>query len=986
MTSPSDHAQVKALFLEALELSPADRKALFDTAPEAIALAARTLLERDEQGATPFEAPIACAADALTSATDNEPERVDTFRILKRIGAGGMGVVYEAVEGGTERHVALKLLAPGLVAWSGPKVKQRFRREIIALSRLEHPGIARILSHGELASDARPWFAMELVHGRDLTTFIKEQRPRLVERVQLFRKIAAAVAHAHKRGIAHRDLKPQNILVTDAHEPKVLDFGIARMFEDNSATRLTLERTAAFVGTLAYLPPERLNAGAPTGVDVDGRRGDVYALGCVFWEALFGRLPLPLDGTPLPAALEILRTEEISSPRRLKYETESGTRAGHLPRDLAVILEACLAREPARRYSDAGALTLDIERYLASRPIHARAPTVLYRALKFIRRHRALVAATLLVIASLVAGIVTARGAAHRAQIAEAHARAETLRAQTVRSFLLNDMLRAANPWRSGQISLIDLLEEAQSKMAAAFKGDAETLAELRLVLGETWAGIGRFDHARKNFAANVSLLTEASTPPLLASLAALADLELNAEQPGAAAPLVAQFHKLNPGSIRTAYLRGRLASLEGRFDDADLALVKGLNQTTREQKLAIALLAERGRNALRSGHYDLARKSLLGAIEAIRKQQGKDSPQLAPYLVELGDLDVDLSRFDTAEAAYEEADLSFVSHLGEEHPARIASLAGLGTTAIAKQDFDTSEALLAQARQLLEDGDSNAWRLDVLENQLGYFTKDIDRSLAAAQRGQRAAEARLGSDHPLVAKFMIASASPLEWLRRPEEALAQLERAEAILAKRVSPLLFTRLEGRIAAGVYNKRLGHVSAAIDSLAKALNLSTRLLGPTDQVTLYVESEWLTARFQLAKDNHDQTTMQELLALFQPFVATLEQNYPENYSSIAMGHKAVGDLYLELGDFEAARTSIKLSKGLFETHEDQSGYYAMVLSSAAVLANLEGRYADAVGLLEQSLLLTKQAYGENSPSAKGIARSVEEARTAFEHASE
>jgi len=955
VTSSDDHAKIKALFLDALELDLADREALLNEAPPAIAEAARALLERDEEGATPFEASIGRAADVLQSAPSDTPERVGSFRIVERIGAGGMGVVYEAVEDDTERHVALKLLAPGLVAWSGPKVKERFRREIIALSRLEHPGIARILSHGELGESARPWFAMELVRGRDLGTYVKEEQPALAARVRLFHAIAEAVAHAHQRGIAHRDLKPENILITSDGEPKVLDFGIARMFEDNGATRLTLERTAAFVGTLAYLPPERLDTGAPTNLGLDGRRGDVYALGCVFWEALFGRLPLPLEGTPLPAALEILRTEEIPSPRKLSYKTESGTRSGHLPRDLAVILETCLAREPVRRYADAGALALDLERFAASRPIHARPPSAGYRSLKFIRRHRVLVAATLLVFASLTAGIVTTARQAKLASQAER-------RATAVRDFLLDDMLRGANPWRSGQVRVEDLLRQAGANMDKAFAGDSQTLELMRLVLGETWAGLGRSAEARPYLEQALKVARKDASPDLEAILVVLATLDLDGERPKLAAPVVHELEALSPDSQQTLWLAGRLASEQGAFEMAD---AKFDEVGAKTGALHAALLNSIAQNKLRQGHYPAALEAISTCLLDTEERLGSMSPELAIRLATRSQIEIDTGELDAAQADLDRAVAILTEQLGGHHPALLPLRLQDAQIAFVAQEDERAFGLL-QAIQ--DDLPSRAqapllWaRLLSTRASLTLFQDKTDEALAMANEAMELVESAIGSAHPLFATMLLTRAPIFEWRGDLPAAIEDLERASTLFANHVSPLQAEYAETELTLGSFLMRAGRFEESLPHLQHAVQLFETIRGAENMTTLFAKHELALGLIEAGTPSAGRDLLRELIEVGKRLGGASLMGVAENLQTLGFAEA-------RLENFGAAVDAYESAAQLFSDLGAPTSPNLAKLYASMSKAHLQlEHFSDARAAATQALELYSAIMGSDSPSAE------------------
>ena len=322
------------------------------------------------------------------------PERIGPYTVLRRLGAGGMGVVYEAVQENPRRTIAVKLLHPTLLV---PSVLHRFAREAEVLGRLNHPSIAAIhdaatcdLGHGE-----QPFLAMELVEGRPVTRYADEQRLGVAERTRLVVAIAEAVHYAHSRGVVHRDLKPDNVLVDATGLPRILDFGIAHVVE-LEGTRATLAtRTGEVLGTLAYMSPEQA---AGTGGSHEPAT-DVYALGCLAYELLAGRAPLELRGDSLLSAVQTIAETEPAPLRRA---------APRVSADLALVVHTALQKEPERRYGSALELAEDLRRALLDEPVRARPPSVPYRLGKFARRNRYVVGGVAVAFLGLAVALASA--------------------------------------------------------------------------------------------------------------------------------------------------------------------------------------------------------------------------------------------------------------------------------------------------------------------------------------------------------------------------------------------------------------------------------------------------------------------------------------------------------------------------------------------------------------------------------------------------
>ncbi|HLO39590.1 MAG TPA: serine/threonine-protein kinase, partial [Phycisphaerales bacterium] len=322
-------------------------------------------MERHIEGLTTSDG-VSRAREA--AGEERTPSKVGRYEIVRLIGEGGMGAVYEAMQDNPRRPVAVKVIRAGLV---GRQVLSRFKREAELLGRLHHPGIAAVYDAGtaDITTERgvlvdQPFYAMELVRGRPLLQYCLEERLDTRGRMQLLAQVCDAVQHAHERGIVHRDLKPGNVLVENGGQPKVLDFGIARAAADESFTQQT--QTGQILGTVPYMSPEQV-AGEHASVNA---RSDVYALGVIMFELLAGRLPYDLRDKPIAEAARIIRDHE---PTRLSSARTS------LRGDLDTIVSKALEKNPARRYQSAAELGDDLRRFLGDQPITARPASSLYQ-------------------------------------------------------------------------------------------------------------------------------------------------------------------------------------------------------------------------------------------------------------------------------------------------------------------------------------------------------------------------------------------------------------------------------------------------------------------------------------------------------------------------------------------------------------------------------------------------------------------------------
>jgi hypothetical protein len=339
------------------------------------------LLQHDAAAGDRFLAAPPTLAEAPSRDDRTDPpwiaplvgQQIGEYQIQRLIAFGGMGAVFEALQTTPRRSVALKLLHPGSATL---RLAARFRVEADILARLRHPNIAQVYAAGvgDGPFGDQPYFALELIPAaRDIKTYADHHRLSTTARLRQFIKVCRAVHHAHQKGVIHRDLKPQNILVGGDGDPKVIDFGIARVTDADVARTTQHTHAGEIVGTLQYMSPEQCDAD-PAALDI---RTDVYSLGVVLFEFLTGELPYALPRTGIVSAVQAIRQTE---PRRLS------TAAPRLRGDLEWIVHKTLQKQPAERYDSTAALADDLERYLRGEPVTARKPTPAYLIGRYVQR------------------------------------------------------------------------------------------------------------------------------------------------------------------------------------------------------------------------------------------------------------------------------------------------------------------------------------------------------------------------------------------------------------------------------------------------------------------------------------------------------------------------------------------------------------------------------------------------------------------------
>ena len=424
---------------------------------------------------------VAAAARALAGETapSRIGEEVGPYRLLREIGRGGMGTVYlaERADGQYQASVAIKFVRGELAA---PGLARRLKAERQILADLTHPNIARLLDGGT-AADGTPYLVMEYVDGEPIEGWCDRHGIGLAGRLALFRRVCAAVQHAHQALVVHRDLKPSNILVTSDGTPKLVDFGIAKLLGGDAGQETTATVRAL---TPTYAAPEQVRGGRISVAT------DVYGLGGVLYRLLTGHPPVDLAGVS-PGEMERRICELLPPPPSAAVQGPTAAWRRNLKGDLDTVVLTALAREPERRYPTAEALADDLARYAAGRPVRARPASAGYRARKFAARHRTAVAATALLFLSLAGGLAATLWQARQAQVAR-HA-AETALAQSVttKDFLLG-LFRASDPSenRGAEITARDLLQRGVARVDSlaghpALQADLlETLARVEMSLG----------------------------------------------------------------------------------------------------------------------------------------------------------------------------------------------------------------------------------------------------------------------------------------------------------------------------------------------------------------------------------------------------------------------------------------------------------------------------------------------------------------------
>jgi serine/threonine-protein kinase len=677
-----------------------------------------------------------------------EEKLIGVYRIVRQIGAGGMGNVYlaERADGQFEQKVALKLIKLGL---SSEEILKRFQSERQILARLQHPNIAQLLDGG-LTEDGLLFFTMEYVEGESIDQYCDQHKLSIDERLLLFQTACAAVQYAHRNLVVHRDLKPGNILVKEDGAVKLLDFGIAKLLGagDDAPMLSTLTQIGQRVMTPEYASPEQVRGEPIT------TASDVYSLGVILYELLSGHRPYQLAART-PAEMEKLigatEPKKPSTAVNVSDKAETATTAAislarstqpeklrrQLAGDLDNICLTALRKEPERRYHSVEQLLQDLTRHLQGLPVAARPSTVGYRAQKFVQRHKlgvAMTAALVFLISGLI-GFYTWRLANERDR-----AQLEVRKAEQVSAFLTS-LFQISDPSQSkGEtITARELLDRGAARIEKELTDQPEVQATMMSVIGEVYVSLG---------------LYEAALPLFEQALDIRRDLR----------------GQNDPESAKIMDNLGVLQRLRGEYKTAEnlarevLALQrKVLGEEHPEVANSLNNLAE----AMRvQGNYTAAETHYREALAIRQKLLGHEHRDVADTINNLALLLYAMGDHENAERWHREALAMRRKLLGEEHPDVSNSMNNLALALKARGKYEEAESLYRQAlvlrqKVLGEDEPRTANTMKNLGNLL-HAKGDLAGAESVLRESLRLFRKRLPDEHPYVSRNLFDLASLL--------------------------------------------------------------------------------------------------------------------------------------------------------------------------------------------------------------------------------
>lgn len=891
--------------------------------------------------------------------------RVGGYTLIRRIGVGGMGVVFEASQDHPQRRVALKFVQS---VFADPATRLRFRYEAEALGRLRHPGIAQVYEAGvdlDPAGGERPFLAMEFVEdAQPILAHVRERGVDCDGIARLFVGVCAAVQHGHERGVLHRDIKSSNVLVDATGAPKLIDFGIAKVL-GTAETRAT--EAGEIVGTLASMSPEQLE-GHLDDLDV---RSDVYGLGALLYELLCGRPVLDLKGLSLHEALVRARSASPQRPSSLRPD---------LPIELEWIVLRALEPDRERRYASAAEFAHDLERYLGDEPVLASPPSTVYRVRKFVRRNRLAVAASIAILTSVVAGAVVALVQRDRAVVAKVRAQdAEglanerlarlELEARTNRELaeFQGRILTSADPdVRGRDARVVDVLASASLDLDSKTDLEPRIWLALRRSIVDAYVSLSLPREVRRELE-RMRPVWEAEYAPGDSTRLALERIaienDVNFEPPRLQEPrvLAGLARATENGDAceigRWRILAGLVEIQLGRFDEAQEFIRTGA--ATLEAKLGPT-----------SSPVVSARLTLASALNGSRRTEEAEALTRAVYEACLARYGPDHRlTLEAQEAlAFAVGILGRTNESVDLHREVIAAherRSGTASTAALEARSDLSEFLRmsrrpAEALAEVDTAISDGLATIGLNHSFVHHARcrraaalmdleRVDEAAASFEEALRGASEHLGPDDPTTIDIESQYAFALFRLGRFDEALPHCRDAW-LKSRRVLGDENGHTLGRgNGYGVVLANIGRKTEAIPVLEWLLSVQDRTLGPTHEDSILTLKNLTMIRLEDGDVTGAVCSAQQL-------VERAEAASASEFPYAAGAHWALGHALRKNGDLEGAAEHMAIASDRWARSVEAGGEIAIfgLIDEASVLGDL-GRTEERLAVLEHAAAL-------------------------------
>ena len=929
-----------------------ERKRFIDdickTEPE-IAAELQDLMDSLEDSEGFLESPIQESSTALFKKLNEDLKNPDedgsrlinrhlgAYRITDKIADGGMSSVYlaERADGYFDQSVAIKIMRLGLETRES---EQQFAKERQILASLNHPNIANILDGG-VYEDGTPYLVMEYIEGLPLDEYCKNHNLSLEERINIFLTVCDAVKYAHRNLVIHRDLKPNNIFVTNDGHVKLLDFGIARLIEDHNSPDSSRTQTAQQFLSLDFSAPELLTNDKIT------TSTDIYSLGIILHLLLTDSKPYQLKGSSLSDIERVITSDPVTKPSKKLHNDINADSANStapvspkkLKGDLDNIILKALYKEPGYRYQSVDELIDDLYNYLENRPVSARSATITYQMRKFFERNKILVSSTVLVLIFLTSATLFS---IHQANIADENARiaqeerdraqSEATKSEEVAGFL-QDLFEAGDPFAEGEdMTIADVLGRGAEKVETDLEDQPEVRAELMRVIGNVYHSLGNFDQARSLLEQSVQVREDHYGLDHLELARGLNELGSLLRDKGDLAEA-------------EALHRRALAIRRSQLDEMSIPVAESLNNLA-----AVLYDADRYRESL--PYYE-------EALEIFRYNYDDNHPHLAAITNNLANVYYEFNDYDRARQLYTETLQMDRDIYGEDHPHVATSLNNLGRALADIGLNDEADSMLVTSLQMRKQhlGEmhpfvaQSLYNIAILRSNQG----DYDAADSLYNQALNIRRQELGEDHPRVATALNGLALMHQRRGDLNEAKTYFEEAQSIIG--LSSHSVTRANLTVNYANLLRRMGDYTSSETYLRQALD-TLKSEFDTDHADI---ADTYSA---LGQTRHAMGYSEEALEYYREAESIYETVFGEHVNSkIADNKRVMGESLLTLNRLDESDSLLQESIRIKE--QISSDQHPAISQSLRLLVNLEierGNYSKAESYAHQSLNILRGHY--------------------------
>lgn len=685
-------------------------------------------------------------------------QHIGPYLIEEEVGIGGMGIVFMGKRDDKEfeQRVAIKILKQGLTS---EYLVKRFQNERQTLAKLQHPNIAKLFDGGK-TSEGLPYLIMEYIDGLPITEYCDKNSLSVKQRLKLFITVSNAVQYAHQNLIIHRDIKPGNILVNNEGRPKLLDFGVSKLLDQElNNEKENLTKTGMWHLTPEYASPEQIKGENIT------TNSDIYSLGVLLYQLISGTAPYKIYNSSPLAISKIFDEEKITKPSEVvqkntdeikndKTNTKLIPNHKELKGDIDNIVLKAIHKDPAQRFSSVYEFTNDIERYLKGLPVSARPDTYGYRFSKFVQRHKVGVAlfvlVNIIVLSSIAAVIYQGRIAAEERD----KAKIENQKYEKVNSFLTS-ILSSVDPSEIGRdVKVYDILDKAAEDVENELKNQPQVEASIRSTLGNTYVNLGEYDKGKpflsKAYEINMNLYGE------------------NSKETAESIHDLANYY-----------------DWIGEYKKADSLYTKSIeifrNVLNEPTKIFGDALNNHAIIKMNFAQNEEAEKLYLEAIDISQKVEGEKTRNLAVMMNNLAISYMDIGKLEESEKFYKKSLAIILEILGENRPEAGSSYNNIARLYILKNEFDSAEVYLKKSYELkynLKGKDHPDVGLAL--NNLGvleFHKKNYQEAENYFIDGIKQYRKTYSEDHPLIA-------TTYNWLGRVYIDTEEYKLAESYLRK----------------------------------------------------------------------------------------------------------------------------------------------------------------------------------------------------------